>query len=96
MPIFPMYIHGKLRKNLVKTYWANLRISWHKKKSWVPLNHDCSNDIVPLKNISARPSFFSIYILREKSLAIYFGDSQFRRNRNFNFIVSKIYVDKRS
>ena len=36
------------------------------------------------------------YILREKSLAIYFGDSQFRRNRTFNFIVSKIYVDKRS
>ena len=36
------------------------------------------------------------YILREKSLAIYFGDSQFKRNRTFNFIVSKIYVDKRS
>ena len=36
------------------------------------------------------------YILREKSLAIYFEDSQFRRNKNFNFIVSKIYVDKRS
>ena len=36
------------------------------------------------------------YILREKCLAIYFGDSQFRRNRTFNFIVSKIYVDKRS
>ena len=35
-------------------------------------------------------------ILREKSLAIYFGDSQFRRNRSLNFIVSKIYVDKRS
>ena len=35
-------------------------------------------------------------ILREKSLAIYFGDSQFRRNGSFNFIVSKIYVDKRS
>ena len=33
-------------------------------------------------------------ILREKSLAIYFEDSQFRRNRTFNFIVSKIYVDK--
>ena len=29
-------------------------------------------------------------ILREKSLAIYFEDSQFRRNRTFNFIVSKI------
>ena len=39
---------------------------------------------------------FSNTILREKSLAIYFGDSQFRRNRIFNFIVLKIYVDKRS
>ena len=37
-----------------------------------------------------------VTILREKSLAIYFEDSQFRRNRTFNFIVSKIYVDKRS
>ena len=35
-------------------------------------------------------------ILREKSLAIYFGDLQFSRNRTFNFILSKIYVDKRS
>ena len=35
-------------------------------------------------------------ILREESLAIYFEDSQFKRNRTFNFIVSKIYVDKRS
>ena len=34
-------------------------------------------------------------ILSEKSLAIYFGNSQFRRNRNFNFIISKTYVDKR-
>ena len=31
-----------------------------------------------------------------KSLAKYFGDSQFKRNRTFNSIVSKIYVDKRS
>ena len=31
-----------------------------------------------------------------KSLAIYFEDSQFRRNRTFNFILSNIYVDKRS
>ena len=37
-----------------------------------------------------------VNILREKSLAIYFEDSQFRRNRTMNFIVSKIYVDKRS
>ena len=29
------------------------------------------------------------YILREKSLAIYFDDSQFRRNRILNFIISK-------
>ena len=36
------------------------------------------------------------YILREKSLAIYFEDSQFIRIKTFNFIVSKIYVDKRS
>ena len=36
------------------------------------------------------------YILREKRLAIYFRDSQLRRNMTFNFIVSKIYVDKRS
>ena len=35
------------------------------------------------------------YILSEKSLAIYFGDSQFRRNRILNFIISKIYADKR-
>ena len=35
-------------------------------------------------------------ILREKSLAIYFEDSQFIRIRTFNFIVSKIYVDKHS
>ena len=28
-------------------------------------------------------------ILREKSLAIYFEGSQFRRNMTFNFIVSK-------
>ena len=27
------------------------------------------------------------HILREKSVAIYFGHSQFRRNRTFNFIV---------
>ena len=37
----------------------------------------------------------SEYILREISLTINFGDSRFRRNRIFNFIISKIYVDKR-
>ena len=37
-----------------------------------------------------------INILREKSLAIYFEDSQFRRNRTFNFILSNIYDNKRS
>ena len=31
-------------------------------------------------------------ILREKSLAINFGDSQIRRNRTFNLKVSKIYM----
>ena len=31
----------------------------------------------------------------KKSLAIYFWESQFRRNRIFNFIISKRYVDKR-
>ena len=30
-----------------------------------------------------------INILREESLPIYFGDSQFRRNMNFNLIISK-------
>ena len=35
-------------------------------------------------------------ILREKNLAIYFEDSQFRRNRTYNFKVPKIYVDKRA
>ena len=35
-------------------------------------------------------------VLREKSLAIYFEDSQFRRNWTFNIILSNIYVDKRS
>ena len=38
----------------------------------------------------------NVNILREKSLAIYFEDSQFRKNRTFNFIVPEIYVDKRS
>ena len=39
----------------------------------------------------------SVIIYTEgKSLAIYFEDLQFRRNRTFNFIASKIYVDKRS
>ena len=36
------------------------------------------------------------YTEGKKSLAIYFEDSQFRRNRTFNFILSNIYVDKRS
>ena len=31
-----------------------------------------------------------------KILAIYFEDSHFRRIRTFNFILSNIYVDKRS
>ena len=39
--------------------------------------------------------FLSIYT-DGKSVAIYFEDSQFRRDRTFNFIVSKIYVDKHS
>ena len=34
-------------------------------------------------------------ILRKESSAVYFGDSQFRRNMNFNFMISEIYVDKR-
>ena len=41
-------------------------------------------------------SSMCLYILREKSLATYFEDSQLRRNWTFNFIVSKIYVDKSS
>ena len=48
-------------------------------------------DVVIISNWS-----IIIYILREKSLAIYFEDSQFRRNMTLNFIVSLIYVDKRS
>ena len=39
---------------------------------------------------------YGFYILREKSLAMYFGDKQFTRNRTLNLKVSKIYVDKRS
>ena len=35
--------------------------------------------------------YFNI-LLRGKSLAIYFGDSQFRRFGIFNFIISKIYM----
>ena len=35
-------------------------------------------------------------ILREKSLTIYFEDSQLKRNMTFDFIVSNLYVDKRS
>ena len=31
-----------------------------------------------------------------KSLAIYFEDSQFRRNRTLNFIVSLMYAEKLS
>ena len=46
--------------------------------------------------VDSLPNFEYVYILREKSLAIYFEDSQFIRIRTFNFIVSKIYVDKRS
>ena len=38
----------------------------------------------------------SIIYTEGKSLAIYFEDSQFTRNRTFNFIMSKIYVDKHS
>ena len=41
---------------------------------------------------SKEPSI--IYILREKSLSINLGDSQFRRNRIYNVIISKIFVDK--
>ena len=40
--------------------------------------------------------FCDLAILRERSLAIYFEDKQFKRNRTFNFIVSKICVDKHS
>ena len=40
--------------------------------------------------------YLLINILREKSLAIHFEDSQIRKNRTFNFIVSKTYVDKHS
>ena len=49
-----------------------------------------------LATLACKPLWMFYNILREKSLAIYFEDSQFRRNRTFNFIVSSIYVDKRS
>ena len=48
------------------------------------------------KNVKCIKKGGGQYILREKSLAIYFEDSQFIKIRTFNFIVSKIYVDKRS
>ena len=51
--------------------------------------------LVALLSLSYR-CIVTINILREKSLAIYFEDSQSRRNMTFNFIVSNIYVDKRS
>ena len=53
---------------------------------------------VLLENQKCNYIIFLLYIaiLREKSLAIYFEDSQFRRNRTFNIILSNIYVDKRS
>ena len=42
--------------------------------------------------------FLTIYltIYTKKSLAIYFGDSQFRKNMIFYLIISKKHVDKRS
>ena len=43
----------------------------------------------------AKMVVYEFKLLREKSLAIYFGDSQLRRNRIVNFIISKIHVDKR-
>ena len=54
------------------------------------------SDIVVLKECEVYTTKKSQYILREKSLAIYLEDSQFRTNKTFNFIMSKIYVDKRS
>ena len=48
------------------------------------------------RNIKLSLTFLQEYFTMGKSLAIYFGDSQFRRNRAFNYIVSKKFVDKRS
>ena len=47
------------------------------------------------KNMAARGRASFPYILREKSLATYFRDSQFRRTITCNIMISKIYVDKR-
>ena len=61
------------------------------------LNNGKYASILKRKNLQQHLiHYFHEYILSEKSLAIYFGDSQFRRNRTFNLKVSKIYVDKRS
>ena len=41
--------------------------------------------------------YLNIYTEENKfsNILIYFGESQFRRNRDFIFIISKIFVDKR-
>ena len=76
-------IRAKKREGLVK---ARL-LGWRNSTGEVAIFFDSHIEV----NID-----WYVHILREKSLAIYFGDSQFRRNRTFNFIVSKIFVDKRS
>ena len=60
------------------------------KQWWLALKHSSLRLVLSETSLGR-----SEYILREISLAINFGDSRFRRNRIFNFKISKIYVDKR-
>ena len=55
-----------------------------------------SLDVGGSPELKSLDTICALNILREKSLAIYFEDSQFRRNMTLNFIVSLIYVDERS
>ena len=72
-------------------------LSFQKRKSDYITNRQTNMLLLVLINFkSAHLIITENNILREKSLAIYFEDSQLRRNRTFNFIVSKLYVDKRS
>ena len=71
----------------------------------IPLKHKMDYPIlivlIYLEKIYQNEKYYKVLgtnqnILREKSLAIYFKDSQFRRNGTFNIMLSNIYVDKRS
>ena len=53
-----------------------------------PHNHVIQKDL-PILYINWTSQVPILNIPREKSLAIYFGDTQFSRNRVFNFILPK-------